>query len=77
MSYNAEHTGRGVTVEPTFTHEGEAPPGTFPGVMRGVAQRGGDARGEPREVPIGGSPERFEELMEEFDAEMRMEVTEP
>ena len=67
VSYVAEHTGKGVTVEPAFTHEGEAPPDRFPSVMRGVVQRGGDERGEPREVEIQGSPVKFEELLEEYD----------
>jgi hypothetical protein len=68
LSYTAEHTGKGVTVEPVFTEEGEAPPDRFPAVMQGVVQRGGDGRGEPREVEIDGSPVKFEELLEEFDA---------
>lgn len=67
VSYTAEHTGRGVTVEPIFTQEGEAPPDRFPSVMRGVVQRGGDERGEPREIEIGRSSVKFEELLEEFD----------
>jgi hypothetical protein len=67
LSYVAEHTGKGVTVEPVFTREGEAPPDRFPAVMQGVVQRGGDGRGEPREVEIDGSPVKFEELLEEFD----------
>ncbi len=66
-AYNAEHTGKGITIEPTFTREGWAPPETFPPVMAGVVRRSGDGSGEPREVRIEGSPERFEELMEEFD----------
>jgi hypothetical protein len=32
--------------------------------------RGGEERGAPREVEIGGSEEMFEQLMEEFDAVM-------
>ena len=67
VAYNAQHTGQGITVEPSFTHEGEAPPGLFPGVMAGVVRRGGEAKGEPREVQIEGEAERFEELMEEYD----------
>ena len=69
VAYSAEHTGKGVTVEPSFTQEGEAPPDRFPRVMRGVVQRGGEERGEPREVEIEGSHEKFEQLMEEFDAD--------
>ena len=69
VAYHAEYTGTGVTVEPCFTREGEAPPDRFPGVMRGVVRRGGEEKGEPREVEIDGSAERFEELMEEFDGD--------
>ena len=67
VAYNAEQTGKGVTIEPSFTREGEAPADRFPGVMQGVVRRGGEEKGEPREVQIGGSPEKFEELMEEYD----------
>ncbi len=69
VAYQAQHTGKGVTVEPSFTREGEAPPDCFPGVMRGVVRRGGEEKGEPREVEIDGTAERFEELMEEFDGD--------
>jgi hypothetical protein len=69
VSYAAEHTGTGITVEPSFTREGEAPPDRFPDVMKGVVRRSGEGQGEPREIEIGGSAERFEELMEEFDSE--------
>jgi hypothetical protein len=75
VSYAAEQTGTGVTVEPAFTEEGEAPPDRFPGVMQGVVQRIGEAGGEPREVDIGGSPERYEELLEEFDEELLQGVS--
>lgn len=69
VAYVAEHTGKGVTVTPTLTREGEAPPDRFPGVIEGVVRRSGDELGEPREVEIDGVPARFEELLEEFDAE--------
>jgi hypothetical protein len=69
VAYQAEHTGRGITVDSTFTMEGAATPDRFPRMMQGVVRRGGEEKGEPREVEIGGSPERFEELLEEFDAE--------
>lgn len=75
VSYVAEHTGKGVTVEPSFTEEGEAPPDRFPGVMQGVVQRVGDAGGEPREVEIAGSPEKYEDLLEEFDEELLQGVS--
>jgi len=67
VAYSAEHTGKGVTVEPTFTREGLAPADRFPPVMQGVVRRFGDGGGEAREVEIETSAEKFEELMEEFD----------
>jgi hypothetical protein len=69
VAYVAEHTGRGVTVTPSLTREGDAPPDRFPGVIDGVVRRSGDELGEPREVEIDGSAARFEELLEEFDPE--------
>jgi len=68
VSYSAEETGKGITVAPSFTREGEAPPDRFPVLMRGVVQRGGEERGEPREVEIEGSAEKFERLLEELGA---------
>ena len=71
VSYAAEQTGRGVSVEPLYTREGEAPPDRLPGIMQGVVQRIGDPKGaEAREVEIGGSGERFEGLLEEFDEQL-------
>jgi hypothetical protein len=67
VAYVAEHTGRGVTVTPSLTREGDAPPDRFPTVIEGVVRRGGEELGEPREVEIDGSAARFEELLEEFD----------
>lgn len=67
LSYRAEHTGKGVTVEPTLTDQGEAPPDRFPPVMRGAVRRAGEDAREAREVEISASPEKFEALMEEYD----------
>ena len=67
VAYQAEHTGKGITVEPSFTREGEATPDRFPRVMQGVVQRGGQDKGEPREVEIAGSAEAFEDLLAEYD----------
>jgi hypothetical protein len=67
VAWVAEHTGKeGVRVEASFTHEGEAPADRFPSVMKGVFLRGGEERGEPREVEIGGSAERLGELLDEL-----------
>ncbi|MGB1777984.1 MAG: hypothetical protein ACPHQP_00380 [Longimicrobiales bacterium] len=67
VTYNAEHTGKGITVEPAFTMEGAAPAETFPPVMEGVVRRSGEGAEGPREILIDGTPSRFEELMEEYD----------
>lgn len=67
VSYRAEHTGKGVTVEPVLTDQGEAPPDRFPPVMQGVVRRADEAGEEAREVDISASAQNFEELMEEFD----------
>ncbi|MBM4184612.1 MAG: hypothetical protein FJ207_10425 [Gemmatimonadetes bacterium] len=66
VTYSAEETGKGITVDASFTREGEAPPDRFPILMKGVVLRGGEERGEPREVEIGGSTENFDQLLEEF-----------
>jgi hypothetical protein len=68
VTYNAEETGKGITVDPSFTREGEAPPDRFPVLMKGVVLRGGEERGEPREVEIAGSVENYDQLLEEFGA---------
>jgi hypothetical protein len=67
VTYAAEHSGKeGVKVETSFTHEGEAPADRFPGLMKGVVLRGGEERGEPREVDVAGSAEKLDELLEEM-----------
>ena len=67
VAYVAEQSGRdGVKVETSLTREGEAPADRFPAVMRGVVLRGGEERGEPREVEIGGDAEKLGELLEEL-----------
>jgi hypothetical protein len=76
VAYNAEHTGKGVSVEPTFTREGLAPADRFPPVMQGVVRRSAEGSGEPREVEIEASATRFEDLMEEYD-DVFIEVRDP
>lgn len=75
VTYSAEETGKGVTVDPIFTREGEAPPDRFPILMKGVVLRGGEERGEPREVEIEGSTENFDRLLEEFPGKWTPEPT--
>ena len=68
VAYTAEHSGAGVSIETSFTQEGEAFPERFPAVMLGVVDRTREPPGEAREVEISGSGQKFEELMEDFDA---------
>ena len=67
--YAAERTAQGVVVEFDLSEQGEAPADRFPRVMDGVVRRAGDEPGEPREVEIGGDPHRFQELLEELEAD--------
>ena len=68
VAYTAEHSGAGVSIETSFTQEGEAFPERFPAVMLGFVDRTRETPGEAREVEISGSGQKFEELMEDFDA---------
>ena len=68
VAYTAEHSGTGVSIETSFTQEGEALPDRFPVVMVGVVTRNKETHGEAREVEISGSGQKFEELMEDFDS---------
>jgi hypothetical protein len=38
--------------------------------MQGVVHRSGIGLGDPRTVEISGDPEKFQELMDEFDADL-------
>ena len=68
VAYTAEHSGAGVSIETSFTQEGEAFPERFPAVLLGVVDRTRETPGEAREVEISGSGQKFEEVMEDFDA---------
>jgi hypothetical protein len=67
-SYSAERTGTGLVVTPVLSEEGAAPLDRLPRVMDGVVRRSGDARGDPREVTIGGDVERFAQLVAELES---------
>jgi len=70
LAYAAERTGKGLTLDHAFHEEGEAPPDLLPRVMAGVVRRAGEAYGEPREVDIEGSADRFAALVDEFDPQL-------
>ena len=65
--YSAERSGTSLTVEAGMAEEGQAPPDRLPRVMNGVVRRSEINLGEPRTVEIGGDPDKFQELMSEFD----------
>lgn len=84
VSYTAERRGLDLTVESNVTEEGAAPPDMLPRVMEGVVRRAGEDHTDAREVAIEREPERYEELLGEFDATLfepvaktEEEVTEP
>ena len=62
-SYSGERSGLDLTVESSFTREGDAPPEFLPRIMEGVVRRAGVGLGEPTQVEIDGDPERFEALL--------------
>jgi len=66
-AYQAERTGRSLTVEQTLHEEGEAPPELLPRVMEGVVRRAGEGFGDPREVAVEGEVGAYLALLDEFD----------
>ena len=68
--YSARQTGRGLTVSPSITEEGMAPEDRFSGVIDGVIRRSGEELGRPRVVEVRGRPERFGELLKEFESSL-------
>lgn len=70
LPYAAERTGTGLTLETSLQEHGEAPLDRLPRVMAGVVKRTDMDLGEPREVEIEGSEERFRECLAEFDREL-------
>jgi len=67
LPYSAERTGKGLTLESSLEEHGEAPVDRLPRVMEGVVKRTESDLGEPREVEIGGSEERFLECLGAFE----------
>ena len=65
-SYTGDRSGLDLTIESSFTQEGDAPPELLPRIMEGVVRRAGEGLGEPTEVEIEGDPERFETLLSEY-----------
>lgn len=76
-AYGAERTGQGLTVEHSLSEEGSAPLDRLPRIMEGVVRRSGDNLGEPREVDVAFDATAFDELMNEFDAELLEPPREP
>ncbi len=65
-SYHGARSGLDLTIESSFTQEGDAPAEFLPRIMEGVVRRAGEGLGEPTEVEIEGDPERFEALLGEY-----------
>ncbi|MEZ4415259.1 MAG: hypothetical protein R3E10_05860 [Gemmatimonadota bacterium] len=67
VTYVAERTGKGLTVEQQMFEEGVSPSDRVPHVIDGVVSRSQMNLGPPREIEIEGDPERYEALLAEFD----------
>ncbi|MDT8341218.1 MAG: hypothetical protein RQ751_06870 [Longimicrobiales bacterium] len=70
LRYQAERTGRGLTLESDLEEHGEAPVDRLPRVMEGVVRRAGSELGDPREVEVGGDPLRLWAFLADFDPEL-------
>ena len=70
VSYRAERSGLELTVAPSVSEEGDAPPELLPRVMEGVVRRAGEDHADPRHVEIEGREDAFQELLDEFDPEL-------
>lgn len=66
VSYTAERTGKGLTVDWGLSEEGAAPPGRLPPIIEGVVRRAGDDEEEAREVGLEGDRERLVDLFDEW-----------
>lgn len=75
LRYTAEETGKGVVFEPALQEEGTAPPDRLPRIIAGVVRRSGMEGGDPREIPVEGHPETFEQWLADLDAAAREEAT--
>lgn len=70
LPYSAERTGTGLTLESALQEQGVAPVESFPRMMEGVVRRAEKDLGEPREMEIGGDPERFLAWLDDFDPQL-------
>lgn len=66
VRYTAEPVKARLQVEESYSEEGWAPADRIDRVIAGVLARSGDEVSEPLEVMIGGSEERWQELLERF-----------
>ena len=62
----AQLTGQGVEFSSDLASEGQAPPDRLPRIMDGVVRRSDLQLDVPREIEVGGDPERFEALLQEY-----------
>ena len=69
VTYQAERTGRALTVDSEIFEEGTSPPDRVARVIDGVVSRSQLQLGAPREVEIDGKATLYQELLEEFEAE--------
>jgi len=64
--YNAELLAAGTSLDFEIAAQGDVPPDRLPRVMDGVARRSHLQLGDARETEIGGDPEVFSALVEEY-----------
>ncbi|MCA9739232.1 MAG: hypothetical protein R3E98_03040 [Gemmatimonadota bacterium] len=74
VTYQAERTGKGLTLESQVIEEGVSPDDRVPHVIEGVVSRSQLNLGPPREILLEGDEERYQELLSEYDAQLFEEV---
>ena len=65
--YSAERSGTALNVDSEVIEQGRAPDDRLSRVIAGVVRRSEIDLGKPRMVKIAGNPEKFQELLNEFD----------
>ena len=69
LTYNAERTGKALTIDAELFEEGMTPEDRVSRVIRGVVRRSEVELGDPRDVELGGDAETFSALIEELTPE--------
>jgi hypothetical protein len=74
LAWKAEATGKGITFEPRFEAEGEAPPDRLPKIIAGVLRRIDPSLAISTLIEVAGDPEVLHALAEDLGAPLPAQV---